>query len=265
MFSEDNTQLIASVKGVPPTPGFLAVWDVAADGSLSEDFLSVTPGEGGLLPFSMTIVPGKNAILATDAGVGFDIFDFGAIAASANSSANATGAADRSSVVAIDGQSATCWSSFSPKTGNFYLTDIGTSLVTEVNVDDNLAGSLVKVSLGLIIDVSHLSIFYSNTTRAQDLLRLTTTSPPLVITSRSSRSPVASLLMLSSSFMYILTPNVTAVNVMSLVAPGQAQIVQQLDIAGPAGAAGLTVSEYHASFSCFPSLIDIQVPRTCRA
>ncbi|KAF8917413.1 hypothetical protein CPB85DRAFT_1431332 [Mucidula mucida] len=209
VFSEDNTQLIASVKGVPPTPGFLAVWDVAADGSLSEDFLSVTPGEGGLLPFSMTIVPGKNAILATDAGVGFDIFDFGAIAASANSSANATGAADRSSVVAIDGQSATCWSSFSPKTGNFYLTDIGTSLVTEVNVDDNLAGSLVKQ-----YDQGAGSATIDN--------------------------DIASIG--DNDFMYILTPNVTAVNVMSLVAPGQAQIVQQLDIAGPAGAAGLTVS-----------------------
>lgn len=140
VFSEDNKQLIASVKGVPPTPGFLAVWDVADDGSLSEDFQTVTPGAGGLLPFSMTIIPGKNAILATDAGIGFDIFDFGT-AAGGNSST----AGNRSSVTAIDGQGATCWSSFSPKTGNFYLTDIETSLVTEVNVDDNLNATIVKV------------------------------------------------------------------------------------------------------------------------
>lgn len=45
------------------------------------------------------------------------------------------------------------------------------------------------------------------------------------------------------SFMYVLTPNVTAVNVVSLLAPGQAKIVQKLDLAKPAKAAGLTVSK----------------------
>lgn len=123
------------MKGVPPTPGFLAVWDVATDGSLSPVFKTITPSQGGLLPFSMTVIEGKNALLATDAGVGFDIFDL------------STSGGNASSVVPIDGQSATCWSSFSNQTGNFYLTDIGTSMVTEVNVDDNLKGSIVKVQM----------------------------------------------------------------------------------------------------------------------
>lgn len=149
MFSEDNTQLIASVKGVPPTPGFLAVWDVAADGTLSQDFQTVAPQAGGLLPFSMTIIPGKNAILATDAGLGFDIFDFSAGVAAAGE--QNTTSSTKSSAVAIDGQGATCWSSFSPKTGNFYLTDVQTSMVSEINVDDNLVGTLVQVRI-LIID-----------------------------------------------------------------------------------------------------------------
>lgn len=234
IFTEDGSQLVASVKGVPPTPGFLAVWDVAEDGSLSTDFKSMAPATGGLLPFSMTVIPGKNAILATDAGIGFDIFDFGtgaanntstsvalstsatasvstAVSASALSSevesASASGSVSqsasavpsassvvaraissasatspvsasasiappastststvgnstvasvsttpaaastaidatgaRNSAVKIDGQGATCWSSFSTKTGNFYLTDIGTSIVTEVSIDNNLKG-----------------------------------------------------------------------------------------------------------------------------
>ena len=131
--------MIASIKGTPPNPGFFAVWDVAADGSLSQNFRSIPPNQGGLLPFSMTIIPGQNALLATDAGVGFDIVDLADL-----SSAN------RSSVVPIQGQGATCWSSFSPKTGNFYLTDIATSLVTEVNVDNNLRGTVVKVRLACI-------------------------------------------------------------------------------------------------------------------
>jgi hypothetical protein len=134
VFSEDNKQLIASVKGIPPQPGFFAVWDIATDGSLSNNFKSIPPNQGGLLPFSMTVIEGQNALLATDAGVGFDIVD---LANQSNS--------NRSSVVPIQGQGATCWSSHSPKTGNFYLTDIKTSLVTEVNVDSNLKGSIVKV------------------------------------------------------------------------------------------------------------------------
>lgn len=140
VFSEDGTKLLASIKGVPPTPGFLAVWDVASDGTLSQDFASVAPASGGLLPFSMTVIPGKNAILATDAGVGFDIFDFSNVDVAKNQTSSS-----KDSVVPIDGQMATCWSSFSTKTGNFYLTDIGTSMVTEVNVDDNLKGTIVKV------------------------------------------------------------------------------------------------------------------------
>ena len=87
---------------------------------------------------SQTVIPGKNAILATDAGVGFDIFDMSNIKAA---SSNGT----KSSVVPIAGQGATCWSSFSKKTGNFYLTDIITAQVTEVNVDNNLKGTIVKV------------------------------------------------------------------------------------------------------------------------
>ena len=140
VFSEDGTKLIASVKGLPPTPGFLAVWDVAEDGSLSENNAVVAPGDGGLLPFSMTVIPGQNALLATDAGVGFDIFDLSNV--DANSAANST--SSKNTVIPIDGQKATCWSSFSKKTGNFYLTDIGTSVVTEVNVDENLKGSIVN-------------------------------------------------------------------------------------------------------------------------
>jgi hypothetical protein len=135
IFSENGQQLVASIKGTPPTPGFLAVWNVSQDGTLSDDFAQVAPGQGGLLPFSMTVVPGQNAILATDAGVGFDLFDM------SNGATNSS----NSSVVPIQGQGATCWSSFSNQTGNFYLTDIKTSMVTEVNVDKNLKGTIVKV------------------------------------------------------------------------------------------------------------------------
>ncbi|KAF8182609.1 hypothetical protein BJ912DRAFT_977802 [Pholiota molesta] len=206
IFSEDNSQLIASVKGVPPQPGFLAVWDVAADGSLSADFTSVAPQSGGLLPFSMTVIPGMNAILATDAGLGFDVFDFNAVAPVQG---NATASGDRSSANAIAGQSATCWSSFSPKTGNFFLTDIGTSTITEVNVDANLKGTIVK-------------------------------QYPQAAGSATIDNDVATIN--GNDFLYVLAPNATSIDVLSLPAPGKAASIQKVDIAGPAKAAGITIS-----------------------
>lgn len=198
VFSENGQSLIASVKGIPPQPGFLAVWDVAEDGSLSEDFQSIAPGPGGLLPFSMTIIPGKDAILATDAGIGFDIFDF------SNPSTS-----NKSSVVPIAGQGATCWSSFSNKTGNFYLTDIETSIVTEVNVDVNLKGTIVKQ--------------YPQGNR-------TGTIDNDIVTVGDN------------DFMFVLAANATSIDVLSLNAPGQAQNIQTLKMAEAAKAAGLQLS-----------------------
>ena len=46
------------------------------------------------------------------------------------------------------------------------------------------------------------------------------------------------------SFLYVLMPNVTAVQVMSLDAPGQATILQTMDISSPAAAINLPISEY---------------------
>jgi hypothetical protein len=135
LFSEDNTQLIASVKGTPKDPGFIATWDIAADNSLSAQFTSIAPPKGGALPFGMSIIPGMNAVLATDPAIGFDVIPI----SSKNASAAAAG-----SVTNVTGQTAVCWSSHSTKTGNFYLTDIGTSLVTEVNVDASMKATIVK-------------------------------------------------------------------------------------------------------------------------
>ncbi|KDR67181.1 hypothetical protein GALMADRAFT_105972 [Galerina marginata CBS 339.88] len=211
VFSEDGTKLIAAVKGVPPTPGnlsnssmflpwcFLAAWDIAADGSLSAVPVKSAPASGGLLPFSMTIIPGTNAILATDAAVGFDIFNFG------GKGKNALKAT--SSVVAIKGQSATCWSSFSPKSGNFYLTDIGTSTVTEVNVDKNLKGTIVK-------------------------------QYPQAEGSATIDNDVATIG--NNNFLYVLSPNATTINVLNVNTAGKAATVQNFNFAAAARAAGVT-------------------------
>ncbi|KAF7799765.1 hypothetical protein EIP86_011007 [Pleurotus ostreatoroseus] len=207
IFNEDNTKLFASVKGVPPAQGFLAAWDVAADGSLSQDFSTITPPAPGALPFSMTLVDGQNAVLVTDPGVGFDVLDLSSLDSNTQ---NATSAKD--SANAIDGQSATCWSSFSSKTGNFYLTDIGTSIVTEVNVDQNLNATIVK-------------------------------QYPQTPNSATIDNDIATIN--GNDFMYVLTPNATSVAVLALPAPGQAKNVGSFDLAGPAKAAGLTINPFN--------------------
>jgi hypothetical protein len=199
VFSEDGTKLVASVKGVPPTPGFLATWEIAADGSLSAEPVKSTPSSGGLLPFSMTVIPGKNAILATDAGVGFDIFNFADAKGKASLTATST-------IVPIAGQKATCWSSFSRKSGNFYLTDIGTSTITEVNVDKNLKGSIVK-------------------------------QYPQAAGSSTIDNDVATIG--QNDFLYVLSATASTVNVLNVNTPGKATSVQNFNFAAEAKAAGI--------------------------
>jgi hypothetical protein len=148
IFSEDGKRLIVAVKGVPPQSGQLAVWEVGDRGALSERFVSSAPGPGGLLPFSLSVIPGKNAVLNTDASVGFSVFNFGR-----PEDENLVGIGQ---TFEIRGQNATCWSSFSPKTENIYLTDIGTNLVTEVTIDENLNAGIVRVR----VSFSHCSSRY---------------------------------------------------------------------------------------------------------
>jgi hypothetical protein len=134
-FNDDDTQLIASIKGTPPQPGFLAIWDVTKDYSLSIQFRSITPAKGGLLPFALNLIPGKNAVFVADPTIGFDIIPLSGTSATAKTASSAN---------SIPGQKAVCWSSHSTKTGSFYVTDAGTSLITEVAVDENLKAKIVE-------------------------------------------------------------------------------------------------------------------------
>jgi len=128
LFSEDGKKLLVSVKGTPPKPGFIAQWDVAADGSLSSNFKALTATAGGL-PFGMSIIPGQNALFATDPAVGGSTFSLEG--------------SESTSAIPIDGQGAVCWSARSPKTGSFFVTDIKTSKITEITVDKDLKGKVV--------------------------------------------------------------------------------------------------------------------------
>ncbi|KDR76703.1 hypothetical protein GALMADRAFT_96414 [Galerina marginata CBS 339.88] len=196
VFSEDDQTLIVAVKG-PPAPGFLAAWSIAADGSLSAEAVKSLPATGGGFMFSLTPIPGKNAFLSADPGSGFDIFNF-------------TGLSATSSVVPIKGQITTCWSSYAPKSGNFFLTDLGNSTITEVNIDSNLKGSIVK-------------------------------SYPQAIGSGTIDNAIASIG--GNDFLYVLTPGANLVNVLAVNTPGKAVALQAYDFAAAAKVAGVTITQ----------------------
>lgn len=201
LFSQDGTKLFASVKGVPPTPGFLAAWDIAADGTLSAEFEPSTPAPGGLLPFSATLVNGQNALLVTDPGAGFSVYDLNTLNVANKTPAN-------SSIVTVDGQKAICWSNFSPKTGNYYLTDIGTSIVTEASVDANLQGAVVK-------------------------------QYPLTANSSTIDNAIASLP--ANDFLYVLSASTKSIDVLALNAPGAAAQVQSFGFESDLRRRGITI------------------------
>ncbi|KDR76702.1 hypothetical protein GALMADRAFT_96413 [Galerina marginata CBS 339.88] len=212
-FSPDGTKVIAAVKGTPGNPGdyprynvvhvasigFLAAWSVAADGSLSADAVKSRPASGGLM-FSLTPIPGTNAFLSADAGAGFDVFNFNGLSAT-------------STVIPIAGQVTTCWSSFGPKSGNFFLTDLGNSTVTEVNVDKNLKGTIVK-------------------------------SYPQTPGSGTLDNSIASIG--GNDYLYTIAPGANQVLVMSVSNPGKATTLQNLDFVAAGKAVGLTIPQNFA-------------------
>ena len=130
LFNQDQSQLLASVKGTPNgTAGFIANFAVTKHPfSLARQPVKSTPNKG-VLPFSMTLV-GKSGdvVLNTDAGFGISVSRFDP----------KVGVIDASSSVVIENQTATCWSSMSPRTGSFYTTDVGNAMVQEFTVDPSV-------------------------------------------------------------------------------------------------------------------------------
>jgi hypothetical protein len=158
IFSADGSRLTVALKGVSPKvlggstaglpQGYLATWDVSpVDGSLSTSFAKAYPAPGGLSPFSLTLIPGTDAILNTDPITGYSIFDF------ANSPNNVAAA----KLTSVPQQVAICWSVRSAKTGNYYLIDSFTDKVVELHIDaQTLTGTVVQQyqqqKFGLILD-----------------------------------------------------------------------------------------------------------------
>ncbi|KAF8626985.1 hypothetical protein AX15_004577 [Amanita polypyramis BW_CC] len=143
LFSAGDKMLIVAVKGTMsnssfPHPGYLAIWDVNEDNSLSVEFRIILAPSGGLVPYSLTLVPGTDAVLASDAIIGYEIYT--------SISGGPTRSRISTKAYRIAGQKAICWTVLSKQTGTYYLTDFTTSIISEISIDYNLEGHLVKVS-----------------------------------------------------------------------------------------------------------------------
>ncbi|KAI0709662.1 hypothetical protein C8T65DRAFT_575593 [Cerioporus squamosus] len=194
-FSEDGSKLLASYKG-NNGPGYLNVWDVQqSDGSLSAQATQVPLASGGMVAFSLTHIPGENAFLMTDPGVGFAVVDLSG--------------KKRDSSVAVNGQTATCWSARSAKTGNYYTIDVGANTIREVHLDGSLKGGVVA-SYTLPAGTSPIDS-ETATIRGKD-------------------------------YLYVLGANATSVEVFSLDGPAKAKQIASVNIQGPARSAGVTIN-----------------------
>jgi hypothetical protein len=71
-------------------------------------------------------------VLNTDAALGVSVSKFAR-----------TGEIVTSLSLRLDGQIATCWSSFSSFTGSFYVTDVCNARVTEIDVDEEKTSARV--------------------------------------------------------------------------------------------------------------------------
>ncbi|KAJ7030788.1 hypothetical protein C8F04DRAFT_1397625 [Mycena alexandri] len=187
IFSADEKQLIVSVK-----TGYLAIWDINADGSLSSTFNTVS---GGAIPFSITPIPGQNALLVSDPGVGYDIFNL-----------NGTKAKAATISVPVAGQVAICWSTYRPESGNFYLIDVETSIISEVDIAKSL-NSTIQYPLG-------------------------TDGPLDTVVATVGKN----------DFMYTLAAKATGLTVLSVGGPGKLTVLQRIDLVAPAKAAKLAIN-----------------------
>ncbi|KAJ3805990.1 hypothetical protein F5876DRAFT_69321 [Lentinula aff. lateritia] len=196
LFSSDSSKLLVAYSGTTPTaPGYLGYYDIGVNGSLSKNFSAIAPPSGGVLPFSITPVPGQEAYVVADPALGFEVYDL-------------TGA-NRSSAVAISGQGATCWSTYSPSTGSYLLID-AQGRIFEIAID---AATLQSTIIG------NYTQFLGDGLIDSDVMSVNGTD-----------------------YMFTLAAGINSLEVFALPAPGRLQSVQQFNISTAVESVGITVS-----------------------
>jgi hypothetical protein len=140
VFTSDQKYLVVTVKGVQSnltaSPGRLLVYSVDAgtDAIISESPVQVTIPLPGGMPYSLTAIPGRQAFFGSEFAAGGSVYDY----SQGWDNVNIT-------TLSVPGQKANCWSAYSQRTNTYFLTDTGTGIVSEVQLDASLAPRLLKV------------------------------------------------------------------------------------------------------------------------
>jgi hypothetical protein len=128
LFSPDDLSLIVSVKGFSATrPGYLLFFQLSNAGSLLASQPSRQIPDGAIQLFSMTPV-GRTGLLITDpAAQGVFTMNFSSL----------TGAISNRHFTPIDPSKvdALCWSTYSARTGSYYVVGSQPAAVVELNID----------------------------------------------------------------------------------------------------------------------------------
>ncbi|KAK6063757.1 hypothetical protein SCUP515_12187 [Seiridium cupressi] len=124
-FSNDDTMLFSTVKGDPASnkTGFLAAFPINGK-NVSQDSVRTSPNGTAVL-FGSSTIPGSNSIFVTDASFGAAVL-----------SIDRTGIAAVQGKGTINGQKATCWSTFSSATNTAFVTDVATNRLVEMSTSD---------------------------------------------------------------------------------------------------------------------------------
>ncbi|KAH0431547.1 3-carboxymuconate cyclase [Colletotrichum camelliae] len=139
-FSDDQKTLYATVKGDPVrnNTGFFASYQVgqaSGHAAVAQQPQRSSPAGTAVL-FGSFNIPESNNIFATDASFGAAVLSV-----------------DQSSKIAtvkakgvIDGQKATCWSTFSKASNSAFVTDVGLNRVVEMSLTDASVKNIIDLS-----------------------------------------------------------------------------------------------------------------------
>ncbi|KAK3365278.1 hypothetical protein B0T24DRAFT_584089 [Lasiosphaeria ovina] len=142
-FSGDESQLLTTVKGDPPSKkdGFFSAYAVggnesAGSESLSQRDVRSTPNGTAVL-FGSAVIPGSTDVFVTDASFGAAVLSVDARSEKASVRA----------MVQVADQKATCWATISLATQTAFVTDVGKDRLLEIGYHPGGIKIITTISL----------------------------------------------------------------------------------------------------------------------
>lgn len=138
VFNPSETALFVTIKGDPPSPGFIYVYPVTSSGTISSAPKISNPSEL-VVDFSISFLGSDSRAVITDASYGAAIVDV----------------ADDWSVtvekkIVVAGQGASCWGAYSQRFNTVFIMDAGHSNITLVDPESgDIKGFAVQNAAGM--------------------------------------------------------------------------------------------------------------------